>query len=332
MTSLASIPGTAVDPMWSTRNAWCPHAVFSRSTIRRAWSGHVGSAGTSRGGRDADGLAGADVVRERQYAADTTRRARVRPVRPAVPELSSQHIGNRAALFLGGLRGDPGAGVGLVHPALSTSRSTRTLHIGVHDDHQREHRRHTGLHQQRNVLDHNGILGDRRDDLRAALAHQGVHDPVESWRAARRRRTPWRPEPDDPAPRRQQDVLTERIDQRGQPLGTRLDDLTGDDIAVDDDRRRIVRTWRTAPTCRRRFRRSARCAASGQRDQSYALPASFSRSAASWASLASDPPAAPSPAARRWPDAGRRDMPAASAAANFSICAVCILCRRSASA
>ena len=33
----------------------------------------------------------------------------------------------------------------------------------------------------------------------------------------------------------QQDVLAERVDELGQPLGARLDDLAGDDVAVDDD-------------------------------------------------------------------------------------------------
>ncbi|CPB60809.1 Uncharacterised protein [Mycobacterium tuberculosis] len=39
MTSLArksGKPDTAVDPMWSTRKALCPHAIFSRLTMRRA--------------------------------------------------------------------------------------------------------------------------------------------------------------------------------------------------------------------------------------------------------------------------------------------------------
>ena len=33
----------------------------------------------------------------------------------------------------------------------------------------------------------------------------------------------------------QQDVLAERVDELGQSLGTRFDDLAGDDVAVDDD-------------------------------------------------------------------------------------------------
>ena len=56
----------------------------------------------------------------------------------------------------------------------------------------------------------------------------------------------------------------------------------------------------------------------------YALPASFSRSAASWASLASDPPADDSSEREVPLDTGRAAA-SASAAANFSIWAVCIL-------
>lgn len=63
----------------------------------------------------------------------------------------------------------------------------------------------------------------------------------------------------------------------------------------------------------------------------YALPASFSRRAASCASLASDPPELGS-SEREAPSEAGAAASAASAAANFSICAVCILWRRSASA
>ena len=50
MTSLASIPGIAVEPMWSTRNAFGPQAIRRRAMIRRASSDHVGLYGTSLGG------------------------------------------------------------------------------------------------------------------------------------------------------------------------------------------------------------------------------------------------------------------------------------------
>ena len=60
------------------------------------------------------------------------------------------------------------------------------------------------------------------------------------------------------------------------------------------------------------------------RVSNYALPASFSRSAASWASLASDPPPDDSSEREVPLDAGRAAS-SASAAANFSIWAVCIL-------
>ena len=169
MTSLASRSGTAVDPMWSTRNARWPHAVFSRLTMRRAWSGQVGSAGTNRAGARAIWRC-AEVVRERQY-----------PVVPHVAgplhqillaaRIVQPDVGDGAALLVVGLRGDPGAGVFFGHAALLDQPSQPQLDVGVHDDDQREQRRHPGFHQQRNVFDDHRVLGHRRDDLRAALAH-----------------------------------------------------------------------------------------------------------------------------------------------------------------
>ncbi|SKU21672.1 Uncharacterised protein [Mycobacteroides abscessus subsp. abscessus] len=49
MTSLASRPGTAVEPIWSIRSAFEPQATASRLITRCACTGHVGSAGTSSG-------------------------------------------------------------------------------------------------------------------------------------------------------------------------------------------------------------------------------------------------------------------------------------------
>ena len=37
-----------------------------------------------------------------------------------------------------------------------------------------------------------------------------------------------------------QDLLTERLDELGQALGARLDDLAGDHVAVDDDSAEIA--------------------------------------------------------------------------------------------
>ena len=134
-----------------------------------------------------------------------------------------------------GLRRDPGAGVLFGHAALLDQPSQPHFDVGVHDDHQREQRRHSRFHQQRNVFDHNGILGHRRDDLRAALAYQRVNDPVEplarlvvAKSLGGQRRTIQRPVG-------KQDVVTERVDQRRQPLGAGLDHLARDDVAVDDD-------------------------------------------------------------------------------------------------
>ncbi len=88
-------------------------------------------------------------------------------------------VGNGAALLVGGLRGDPGAGVFLGHAAVLDQPSHPHFDVGVHDDHQREQRRHTGFHQQRDVLDDDGIVVHGGDELSAPLAHQRVNDPVE---------------------------------------------------------------------------------------------------------------------------------------------------------
>ena len=115
------------------------------------------------------------------------------------------------------------------------SRSTRGLLVGVDDHHEREHRRHPGLDEQRDVLDDHRIVGHRGDDLLAPLPTSGCTMPfsvgallVVDERLGRQR---------GPVQRAvgQQDVLAERVDQLGQPLGARFDDLPGDDVAVDDD-------------------------------------------------------------------------------------------------
>lgn len=76
---------------------------------------------------------------------------------------------------------------------------------------------------------------NRRDDLGSAPGDQRVHDSVEhtarlviSKRLGRQRL---------PVQRSvcKQDVATERVDQRGQPLGARLDHFTRQHIAVDND-------------------------------------------------------------------------------------------------
>ena len=130
-------------------------------------------------------------------------------------------VGDGATLLVVGLRGDPGAGVVLGHAALLDQPSHPHLDVGVHHHDQREHRRHSGFHQQRNVFDDNRILGHRRDDLRAALAHQRVHDPVQLLarlvvaKSLGRQRRPIQRSV------RQQDVVAERLDERRQALRCR---------------------------------------------------------------------------------------------------------------
>ena len=65
------------------------------------------------------------------------------------------------------------------HAALLHQPPHPHLDVRVHHDDQREQRRQTGFHQQRDVLDDDGIVGHRRDDLRSPPADQRVHDPVE---------------------------------------------------------------------------------------------------------------------------------------------------------
>ena len=72
------------------------------------------------------------------------------------------------------------------------------------------------------------------------LAHQRMHDAVElgALLVVDERHGGQR----GPVQRAvgQQDVLAERLDQRGQPLGAGFDDLAGDDVAVDDDAAALV--------------------------------------------------------------------------------------------
>ena len=110
---------------------------------------------------------------------------------PVVPEIAGpfdelslgarivqQHIGNRSALLLGCLCLDPRAGVGLVHPPLDQPLDSYFF-VGGHHHHKRKHRRHPGFHQQRDVLDHNGVVVHRVDDLLASLPDERVHDAIQ---------------------------------------------------------------------------------------------------------------------------------------------------------
>ena len=109
------------------------------------------------------------------------------------------------------------------------------LFVGPHHHDEGEEGCHTGFHQQRDVLDHDGALGNRVDDLLPALADQRVHDAVQLGalfvvlKCLGGQRGPVQ------GTVRKQDALTEGLDECGEALGARFDDLAGDDITVDDD-------------------------------------------------------------------------------------------------
>jgi hypothetical protein len=138
------------------------------------------------------------------------------------------------ALLLRRLRRNARPRVGLVHPPLDQPLDPR-LCVGGHHHDERERRRHPGFDEQRDVLDHDGVVGHGFDDLQPPLTDQRVHDGVQlgalfvvDERLGRQCRPVQRPV-------RQQDVLAELLDQLGQPLGAGFDDLARDDVTVDDD-------------------------------------------------------------------------------------------------
>jgi hypothetical protein len=205
----------------------------------------------------------ANVVRERQHPLipDVTGTFHQLTLRARIVK---QYIGDRSSLLLGCLSGDPRAGVGLLHPALDQPLDPGLL-IGVDDHHEREHRRHPGLDEQRDVLDHHRILGDGGDDLLTPARHQRVHDAVEELalvvvdeRLGRQRRPVQ-------CTVRQQDVVAERVDQGRQTLGSRLDDFPGDHVAIDDDAAAFVE--------RGGHRRFAGADAAGQTDANHPVNA-----------------------------------------------------------
>ena len=88
-----------------------------------------------------------------------------------------QHIGYRPALFLGRLRLDARAGVGLVHPPLDDPRHS-SFDVSRHHDDEREQRRQPGFHEQRDILHHHGVFVHRVEDLLTTASDQRVHDAV----------------------------------------------------------------------------------------------------------------------------------------------------------
>lgn len=154
---------------------------------------------------------------------------------PGAAGVVQPHIGDQPPLLFGGLHRDTGPGVVLAEPAVFDQPLDPHLGIGVHDDDQREHRRHLGFDEQRNVLDDHRILPRGGDQLRAPSSHQWVNDAVQGLPfllvterdRGQRGTVQGAIGLQDPGP--------EGLDELAQTLGTRFDDLTGDDVAIDDD-------------------------------------------------------------------------------------------------
>ena len=187
--------------MWSTRNARWPHAVFNRLTMRApapARSGRPAPVAPVRGR--------SDVARGCGRTAGcgcSTRRGPARPNPLGVPELSSQMSATARRCSSSACAAILARASSSDIPRCSTSRRNRTSTSACTMTTSGNSGAIPGFHQQRNVFDDNGIFGHRRDDLRAALAHQRVNDPVEPSGVPRRREKPWRPRPDGPVLRRE---------------------------------------------------------------------------------------------------------------------------------
>ena len=123
-------------------------------------------------------LADLQVVREGQDPL-VPERASLFDDGPWAARVVQPYVGDRAALLLGGLRGDAGAGVLLGESAVFDEPLHANLRVGVDDDDQREHRRHLGFDQQWDVLDDHRIVVGRRDELRPPVRHQRMHDAVQ---------------------------------------------------------------------------------------------------------------------------------------------------------
>ena len=85
-------------------------------------------------------------------------RARLFDQLPCAAGVVEPHIGDGATLLLGGLRRDPGPGVLLREASVLDQPFHPEVFVGVDDHHQREHRRHPGFHQKRDVLHDHGVF------------------------------------------------------------------------------------------------------------------------------------------------------------------------------
>ncbi len=164
MTSLASSPGTAVDPMCetsvatplraraapilaTTRSPRSPQSARGPRPLPARRDGCV--AVTEVGGIRLDALApqGIDVLLELLRGAAVV----------------DEHVGDGAALGVRGLRGDARAGIGLVEAPLLDETPHPRVGLDVDDDVEVLVHPQAALHEQGHVEDRDAALGGRRD-------------------------------------------------------------------------------------------------------------------------------------------------------------------------
>ena len=158
-TSLASRPGTLVEPMWSTRTARWPRPrsrrCTSRSRLRRPRPVVRGPGSAPPGGvarRPCSRLSLNGTSRSCHSASTWSSELRGRAV------VVQPHVGGGTALLVVGLGGDPRPGVGLGQPARGISRYTRVASSASHHDDEVVGRAEVLLDQQRHVV-HDDRLG-----------------------------------------------------------------------------------------------------------------------------------------------------------------------------
>ena len=144
----------------------CPPAAAATRAASRAPAPPTPGRGTTRATlRWPDGSRRAGSPRTAPAARPTARRRRPRASSGAAAVVEP-HVRDRAAGVVVGLGGDPRARVRLGHPALLDEPRTRSSDVGVHDDDQREDRRHPALDEQRDVLHDDGVRGAPRPSAR----------------------------------------------------------------------------------------------------------------------------------------------------------------------
>ena len=109
------------------------------------------------------------------------------------------------------------------------------LRVRVHHRDEGEQRRHAAFDQQGDVFDDHLVLGHRGDDLGAPSRHQWVHDTVQRRAVVRVAERLRGQRGAVQCAAGKQDVVTEHVDQPGQPFGARFDDFACDDVTVDHD-------------------------------------------------------------------------------------------------